>query len=179
MLYLDKIVTEINDNYCNKLAVDSAFGITQPIKRQTQTFPGYLMNGEFKYIGPDDNYKLAIYHKQQSNNYSDAFNIGRESYEKCVSQMSLVIFGLRKNMTENELEQKFAANLIDKISKENLSALSLKSVKISKVSSVINPEIVFSNEFKGVDYKISEKHILIQLNYNIEAVYNAACFTNC
>lgn len=194
MPYVEDIVCLINSHYKDAVftgapyAISSFYGITQPVTRRsedkTDIVPAVMSGDEFKYVGPDDDTNLIIYHKLNGNAYSNISGTGygrSQGFEKCVSDCSMVVFGMRFKLgvSQHQLEQKVNQNLIEKITKAKLVELKLNTVNINAVSSNMDAAQVFSNEFKNVPYFLSEKHILFELKYTIEAIYNKGCFTNC
>lgn len=184
MSFLETIVKAINENF-EQVFTDKAFikhkiySITQPVKRTKENgfdiVPGVWVKGEFKYVGPDDDYNLIIYHKMYGDNESVLSNTsyGRSNgLIKNTADMSMVVFGLRDrlDLSQFELKHKIRINLIEKIEDVNL-----QSVNINAVSSVMDMQLVFGNEFKNIPYNLNEKHILFELKYKIETVYKKDC----
>lgn len=189
MPYLEEIICLINENYNvvfkdKNFAQKKIYGITQPIARKNEIIPAYLEGRDWKYVGPDDTQNLILYHKLNSNVYEMVQNSSygrRGGMDKCTSNLSLVVFGLRNklNVSQYELERLVNQYLIEVISKQDLTKLKLQSVNIAPVSTNMDMNSVFNQEFKNIAYNLNEKHILFELKYQIEAIYIKDCFNNC
>lgn len=182
MSFLEKIVCLINERFETlSYARKMVYGISMPVKRTKES--GFdvvpmILDNEWKYVGVDDNQDLIIYHKiygdtesiVPNSSYGDVRGLTR-----CVNDMSVVVFGNKLLLTPYALKQKISEYLLTTVTKTTLTELGLNSVNINATSSNMDPQSVWSNEYKNVDYPLDENNILFELRYRIETVYKKEC----
>jgi hypothetical protein len=138
------------------------FGIAEPVVRfageSEEWFPAVIdSEGEDKYVFVDDDYPLGIYHRIIGKTYVPS---QKSQYGDCQSlaiqaDMKLVCWGLRNRVraTADRIESFIYAAMPE---------------EATPVRSLFDRSLVFGNEFRGVQFFLSELAFLFSIDYNLK-----------
>lgn len=195
MTYLNTIVKFINTSlengllkkqpFQNRSVIEVAESFARIENNITQLLPGFVDdNGEIKYVGPDDEYSVIIYHKINTvgfgkivkQGYGDSTGVNTN-----LARMSMVVFGKRNELklTNAEMALKLQAIFPESADKNLLQQLQFKKCSITTNDVVLNNLQVFQEEYQGVGYFLKPEQFLLKLNYQIESAFLKECFTTC
>lgn len=185
MRYLNDIACSINDGLSANLPYHKLLaGVTNSAKRGKDLFPAYVDNhGEMRYLGPDDDQDIIIYHKVNTIRFGKtgtAWGNGKQ-LEQHVAQMSMIVFGRRDKilMTADELAVMVQSVFPERLTNEALSNLNFKSVSFKATDVNINSLQVFAEEFPSTEYFLKPEQFLFRFNYLIESIFLKGCFKTC
>jgi hypothetical protein len=165
---ISEIVQKIDDAIKGKMQgfdclSDSAFfGIAEPVVRTVKEgeewFPVVINSkGEDRYVFIDDDYPLGIYHRIIDKTYVPATkdSYGRKQSFKVRANMKLVCWGLRKRVmtTADRIESFIYASLPE---------------DATPARSSFDRSLVFSNEFRGIQFFVPEVAFLFSIDYYLE-----------
>lgn len=174
-MYVDRILCDLND----KLNVSPGryFGLAYPVTRDKQLFPTVLKS-EPIYIGVDDSYPITIYHRIN----------GRINYVKkafittATVPLVMVVFGVRAKLkkTSDELNEVLIQKFPDVFTQAEITNfIGVSGVSFTNLSSNLNPNEVFAQEYRGVEYFISSEFVYFSISYNLIIDFNKDCLNLC
>jgi hypothetical protein len=187
MPFLKEIINKVNQSLKTNAINDIRFAsgrienIARSIGRynsenQLQVFPVVLTDSfDFKDISIDDTFPLIVYHKILSNSYTQ--QTSDRNYQS-KTDVKMVVYGKvgRINLTPEQLEAVFSMNFPTILDK---SGTNLDSIYIRLLSSEMDGQKVFNEEYSNIDYRLSENDILISFRYSIESAFRKGCFNIC
>lgn len=198
MPYLAAIVAEINRELEANLLCDDIFrdrqahGICQGMVRRksdgegVEVLPSYVNNeGEAKYVGPDDDYSLIIYHRVNSITVGKAANIrpfgDDRPADANVARMSLVVFGRRDvlQLSSDALAILLQAAMPDAASDALRKELQFVAANINVSDINLNDLQVFREEYQGIEFFLKPEQFLFKVNYTVESAFLKGCFKKC
>lgn len=162
---ISKIICDINSSLSGVIKGSDFFGITKTTEREGKSLP---INDD-RVVIFDDSYGLIGYHKVNEirANYSHGFGDKRKVTN--VFNCALVVFN---NKTRTKICDTDIALIIQAALTNN------SSYRISPLNIILNSKVVYDNEYRGNDFRLNENQSLLQINYQIEVVYNN-CFEIC
>jgi hypothetical protein len=162
--FVDKIDEAIKDRMKSFDCLYGAafFGVAEPVVRLVdegeEWFPVVIDDaGEDRYVFVDDDYPLGIYHRIAGKTYVAApkSTYGDTPALTVQADMKLVCWGLRNRVQTTS----------DRI--ESFIYASLPSVA-TPVRSSFDRSLVFSNEFRGVQFFLPEVAFLFSIDYHLK-----------
>ena len=179
-----EILDLINDQLKGIDPAEKVYGQAQTVIRisgsEQDELPGLIgADGEIKYVGIDDVESIIIYHKvnsvsiiQQNNGRGDAVGDMQDTFS-----LSLIAYWDRKKI--KFLPDQLLLMLQARLPQEVRGITDIKTVRIRPVNTILNTLQIFNTEYRGNSFKLPANIHLIQLNYNIETVFNPDCFRKC
>lgn len=137
-----------------------------------------------KFISPDDQIPLIIYHRTISITRTDDVKAGfgdEQTKKRETAAMAIIAIGSRKliRLTPEELEAMIVAAMPSTIKKSTLAPYKLNSCQVTPTNSVVDPVTVYLQEYKRETFDLPPNALMIRVNYNIISAYNTACFNLC
>ena len=120
----------------------------------------------------DDSYALQLYHK--INKISVAYKPGFGDQNKTINT-----FDLSAYVFNNERLTKLKTDEIAMIIQSSFANQNIQSVRILPSSIILNTAQIFATEYRGVDFRLTEYHSLMQFNYQVEITFKSGCFDLC
>lgn len=167
-LSIRNIIGQINAGLTRYFQGATFYGVATLIDREGKLQPVV----ESKSVSFDDDYALQMYHKlsgvtiQYKPGYGDLMN-------------TINTFQLNAIVFNNENKTLLKSDEIAMIIQAALSQLNISQVRILPTSIVLNSPAIFSTEYRGHEYRLTEYTSLLQLNYVIEITFKSGCFDLC
>lgn len=191
MQYLAQITKAINDRIRTEVLTDARFQGSQYNGIAILAADGESLRplitdhyDEDRFISPDDQIPLTIYHRTISitRTDDDKRSVGDNQFKKKeTAAMALIAIGSRKliKLTPEELEAALVSGFPSVIGAETRKTLNLNACTIKPTTSILDPVAVYAQEYQTKAFELRPNALLIRINYNIESAYNTACFDLC
>lgn len=161
------------------------FGLTQLVVRTSGSVEEKLpceigLDGECKYVGPDDVDKVRIYHRNTGITTSRSASQGYgNAQSKIVNtyQLFMVVYidHKRTKLYPEELFLYLQSNMPE----EELKRTPYDKVSIRTTNVILNSQQIFQAEYPGTEFKLPPGNSLFQVNYTIETTHKKECFAKC
>lgn len=164
------IVCQINASLETVFKGAKFYGVATSVDREGKLRP--VVNDQ--YVGFDNSFAFQMYHKINQVTTQRIRNTGFGRIEDRVNvfQMSAFVFN---NEPRTKLKTDHIALMLDSI----LATINIISVRILPVNFILNTQAIYSTEYRGAEFSLSEHHSLLQMNYNIEMTLKSGCFEVC
>jgi hypothetical protein len=120
----------------------------------------------------DDSYALSGYHRLGDIAITRRSGFGDKEDTVNTFNVSLVVFN-------NEKITKLATDEIGMIIQSVLALQNISSVRILPARIILNTQSIFTTEYRGHDFPLSEYYTLLQMNYTVEVTFRSGCFDLC
>lgn len=181
MPFLREIITKVNEHLASKALNDKRFlntryePIAKLVVRDNQTFPASVTsNNTLKDVTLDNSLPCIIYHRILSNSYAKSKTNDRNM--ACRTEVKMVVYGNKINLSDYELEAAITMNFPSQIDK---GALKVDAIQVTLIGSDLDSQKVFNEEYKGIESRISEEDILFSIRYTIDAQFVSGCYSIC
>ncbi len=134
-----------------------------------------------KYIGIDDTYEAQIYHKQLTVNSTtvrgSAYGDSEANLQNTYGMALIVFFNEKKCGIKADELYTYIQSIITGV----LKTEGYKSLRINVLNAILNDGQVWTQEYGQTPFRLAGPQRLIQINYNIVAVFETNCITipNC
>jgi len=177
MLSIVDIATWSNDKISPLIPGIKTYGVAKTAAKETGLMP-YI---DDKYIGIDDTYSAQLYHKQISigstvvarSGYGDSASDLQNTYNMAM----FVYFNENKCGIKADELYTYIQSIITGV----LKAEGYKLIRVNVLNAILNDQQVWAQEYGQAPYRLAGSQRLIQINYNIVAVFEPNCITipNC
>lgn len=167
-LSVRNIISQINDSLDGIFKGGKTYGMATLVEREGKGRP---VVDEMP-VSYDDSYAMQMYHRVLGANITYRNGYGNSQTTINTYQVSAVVFN-------NERLTKIKTDEIATIMQSVLSVLNISSVRILPTAIILNSQQIFATEYKGVPYALNEYQSLMQINYQVEMVFQGNCFDLC
>lgn len=164
------IVTWVNEQVCGIIPGAKQYGIAKSTLRDGKQMP----YSDEKYIGIDDTFIAQMYHKQLTLNSTNVSGSGygdSEMYLQNTHAMAMILYYDESKSGPPDQIYSFIQSAITGV----LKAVGFKSVRVNVTSAILNDGQVWASEYGQTPLKLMGPQRLIQINYNIVAVFDKSC----
>lgn len=181
---ISEVLDLINEQLMGINPAEKIYGQAQTVHRisgsETDELPGIIgADGEIKYVGIDDVESIIIYHKlnagsiiQQNNGRGDTVGDLQDTFS-----LSLITYWDRKKI--KLMPDQMLLLIQARMPQEIRGIKDIKTIRIRPVNINLNTLQIFNTEYRSNIFRLPANIHLIQLNYNIETVFNPDCFREC
>ena len=138
-----------------------------------------------KYVGPDDDYALMLYHRVINISVRKA-NISKtygddKTFDSHICRMCLIVFGKAGELKigGDDLAIYMHAAMPDAATKDMLQDMGFNACNINLQEIIINDMQVFQEEFANVPFFLKPDQFMFKMNYTIESAFLKRCFNKC
>ena len=162
------IISDINTTLADVFKGAKFYGAAVTVEREGVAKP--VVNEESAAF--DDSYAMQIYHKINGATITYKPGMGRGSNTINMFTNSLYLFN---NENKTSLKSDEIAMIIQSV----IANINIESVRILPAQIILNTPVIYANEYRGSDYRLSEHHSLMQMNYSVEVTFKSGCFDLC
>ena len=145
-------------------------------------------DGEGIPVGYDDTYPIQFYHRiiaplqypDLSININEGFG-NPATDNKEIAEMVLICMGdrARLGVFTEDICAAICVDIPRELTPTQLSTLGLEEVEIELVDVNTDPETVFAQEYKGIEFALAPENFMVAVKYRITSLYNSECFSLC
>lgn len=160
--------------------------IANDVSRTTESesievFPA-VINEHFEAVPVvvDDTYPIIIYNKILRKQH---FKPAKDyvGYKGVRTLVKMVVYGKRSalKITQEQLAAIIEMNFPEVIKHSKFAHLKLSSINVTLIDTNLNSAQVFSEEYKGFQFLLSDNDLYFSINYQIETAFQKGCINIC